>query len=182
MPVFNKLIYNGTEYDLWSWGGNVGEPTNLAVTAAWTDATIKWTDNNLNSIPPTTFAKSELVRKVGSAPSSPSDWTLVVTETVMNTYQNTWYVDAWLTDWTTYYYRVFSYSDLWGISYCNAVSVIPSGLPIPTNWLLWYYPFETDALDYSWNGNDATVTWCSFGTVWGLAGGTITDNLCFYTN
>lgn len=125
MPVFNKLIYDGTEYTLW-WGGNIWEPLNLTVTTSWLDATITWTDNEIWTIPPTTFQKSELVRKIGSAPTSPSDWTLVVTETVKDTYKTTWYVDQWLTDWTTYYYRVFSYSDLGGISYCDAVSVTPS--------------------------------------------------------
>jgi hypothetical protein len=34
-----------------------------------------------------------------------------------------------LTDWTTYYYRVFSYSDLGGISYCDAVNVTPTEVP-----------------------------------------------------
>lgn len=164
MPILNMIAQ-------WSWsggGGNVGEPTNLQVVLAWTDATIKWTDNNLNSIPPTTFAKSELVRKVGSAPSSPSDWTLMVTETTMNTYQTSGFQDLGLTVGNTYYYTVFSYSTDWAISYCNAVSVTPSTV-IPTNWLLWYYPFETDGNDYSGNWNDATVTWCSFGTIWSKA-------------
>lgn len=50
--------------------------------------------------------------------------------------------------------------------YVWSQKVRPSWLPIPTNWLLWYYPFETDGNDYSGNGNDATVTGCSFGTVW----------------
>lgn len=42
-------------------------------------------------------------------------------------------------------------------------------LPIPTNWLLGYYPFELDGNDYSGNGNNATVTWCTFWTIWGKA-------------
>ncbi len=122
MPIFNKLIYDWTEYSLW-WWGNIWEPLNLTVTSSWLDATITWEDNEIWTIPPTSFQKSELVRKVGSAPTSPSDWDLVVTETVKDTYKVSGYTDSWLTDWTTYYYRVFSYSDLWGISYCDAVSV-----------------------------------------------------------
>lgn len=125
MPVFNKMVYNWTEYILW-WWGNIWEPLNLTVTSAWLDATITWEDNEIWTIPPTTFQKSELVRKIGSAPTSPSDWDLVVTETVKDTYKVSGYVDQWLTDWETYYYRVFSYSDLGGISYCDAVSVTPS--------------------------------------------------------
>lgn len=140
MPVFNKLIYDGTEYTLW-WG-NIWEPLNLTVTTSWLDATITWEDNEIWTIPPTTFQKSELVRKIGSAPTSPSDWDLVVTETVKDTYKVSWYVDQWLTDWETYYYRVFSYSDLWWISYCDAVSVTISGGRQPTNAIA-YLPLNT---------------------------------------
>lgn len=160
MPVFNKMVYNGTEYILW-WWGNIWEPLNLTVTTSWLDATITWEDNEIWTIPPTTFQKSELVRKIGSAPTSPSDWDLVVTETVKDTYKTTWYVDQWLTDWETYYYRVFSYSDLGGISYCDAVSVTPSAWwwqPWPDT--LCYYEFDNDLTDSSWNGHDLpTLAW-----------------------
>lgn len=122
MPVFNKMVYNWTEYILW-WWGNIWEPLNLTVTTSRLDATITWEDNEIGTIPITTFQKSELVRKIGSAPTSPSDWDLVVTETVKDTYKTIWYVDQWLTDGETYYYRVFSYSDLGGISYCDAASI-----------------------------------------------------------
>lgn len=119
MPILNMIAQGSGG----GWWGNIWEPLNLKVTKSWLDATIKWEDNEIWTIPPTTFQKSELVRKIGSAPTSPSDWTLVVTETVKDTYKTTWYVDQWLTDWVTYYYRVFSYSDLGGISYCDAVSI-----------------------------------------------------------
>jgi hypothetical protein len=129
MPILNSFYWGGSSW----WWGNIWEPLNLTVTSAWLDATITWEDNEIWTIPPTSFAKSELVRKVGSAPTSPSDWDLVVTETVKDTYKVSGYVDQWLTDWTTYYYRVFSYSDLGGISYCDAVSVTP------TSW--WWQPW-----------------------------------------
>lgn len=157
MPVFNKMVYNWTEYILW-WWGNIGEPLNLTVTTSWLDATITWEDNEIWTIPPTTFQKSELVRKIGSAPTSPSDWDLVVTETVKDTYKTTWYVDQWLTDWETYYYRVFSYSDLGGISYCDAVSVTPSAWW----WQPWantvaYYEYNNDLTDSSSNSNNLSL-------------------------
>jgi len=164
MPVFNKMVYNWTEYILW-WWGNIWEPLNLTVTTSWLDATIKWEDNEIWTIPPTTFQKSELVRKIGSAPTSPSDWDLVVTETVKDTYKVSWYVDQWLTEWETYYYRVFSYSDLGGISYCDAVNVTPSAWW----WQPWvntvaYLPLSSDLDDtISWNN----LTWnATFGTIW----------------
>lgn len=124
MPVFNKLIYNGTEYDLWGWGWNVWEPTDLSAVANWTVATITWTDKNLDSIPATSFQKSVLVRKIGSAPTTPTDWTTIVEETVQNTYQTNWYADTWLTKWTDYYYRVFSYSTSWYITCWIATQII----------------------------------------------------------
>jgi hypothetical protein len=150
------MVYDWTEYILWGWG-NIWEPLNLTVTASGTDATIKWEDNEIWTIPPTTFQKSELVRKIDSAPTSPSDWDLVVTETVKDTYKVSGYVDSWLTVGTTYYYRVFSYSDLWWISYCDAVSVTPS----QWWWQPWedtiaYWKFDGDLTDEMWNYNGTT--------------------------
>ena len=104
------------------WWGNIWEPLNLTVTSAWLDATITWEDNEIWTIPPTSFAKSELVRKVGSAPTSPSDWTLVVTETTRNQYQTTWYDDTWLTAWT-YFYKAFATFSRWQELWSSAVEV-----------------------------------------------------------
>lgn len=150
------------------WWGNVWEPSSITATASWTTATIKWTDgDDLNTIPPTTFAKSVLVRKVGSAPTSPSDWTTVVTETVKNTYSSTGYDDAGLTGWTTYYYQVFSYSDTGGITYWTPVSVTPQSWwqPDPTR-TLFYFEFEDNLNDSSDNHNDATWSNLSYIDVW----------------
>ena len=152
MPVFNKMVLNWTEYILW-WWGNIWEPLNLTVTTSWLDATITWEDNEIWTIPPTTFQKSELVRKIGSAPTSPSDWTLVVTETVKDTYKVSGYVDQWLTDWETYYYRVFSYSDLGGISYCDAESVTISNSWNPWANTIWYWKLNWNLNDEMWNYN-----------------------------
>ena len=157
MPILNMVWW-------WKKWGNIWEPLNLTVTSAWLDATITWEDNEIWTIPPTTFQKSELVRKIGSAPTSPSDWTLVVTETVKDTYKTTWYVDQWLTDWETYYYRVFSYSDLGGISYCDAVSVTISGWWQPwVNTKVYYNINDNDTnstiYDLSWNWVDQTWSW-----------------------
>lgn len=157
MPILNMVWW-------WKKRGNIWEPLNLTVTTSWLDATITWEDNEIWTIPPTTFQKSELVRKVGSAPTSPSDWDLVVTETVKDTYKTTWYVDQWLTDWETYYYRVFSYSDLGGISYCDAVS--NSWQPDASR-TIFYYEFENNLDDSSGNWHNITSsTWVWYSTVW----------------
>jgi len=139
------------------WWGNIWEPLNLTVTASWLDATITREDNEIWTIPPCTFQKSELVRKIGSAPTSPSDWDLVVTETVKDTYKVSGYVDQWLTNGETYYYRVFSYSDLGGISYCDAVSVTISAGWQPWANTLVYLTLDWDATDSSWNSRDGTL-------------------------
>lgn len=144
MPILNMVWW-------WKKWGNIWEPLNLTVTTSWLDATITWEDNEIWTIPPTTFQKSELVRKIGSAPTSPSDWVLVVTETVKDTYKVSGYTDSWLIDWTTYYYRVFSYSDLGGISYGDAVSVTPQG---------WWQPWANTLAYWKFDGNlDSAFTW-----------------------
>jgi hypothetical protein len=159
MPILNMVWW-------WKKWGNIWEPLNLTVTTSWLDATITWEDNEIWTIPPTTFQKSELVRKIGSAPTSPSDWDLVVTETVKDSYKTTWYVDQWLTGWETYYYRVFSYSDLGGISYCDAVSVTPSaGWWQPWANTIAYYEFNNNLNDSSGNSHDMTMRTWSF-TYW----------------
>ena len=143
MTIFNMVWLGGGQW------GNIWEPLNLTITLSGLDATITWEDNEIWTIPPTSFAKSELVRKVWSAPTSPSDWTLVVTETVKDTYKNTWYVDSWLTGGTTYYYRVFSYSDTWGISYCDAESITPTPQRQPWANTIGYYPLDWDILNHA---------------------------------
>lgn len=152
------MVYNWTEYILWWWGSNVWEPTNLyAIDSSNTSIDITWTDNSLQTIPPSTFGKSVLVRKVGSAPTSPSDWTTVVTETVMNTYQNNAYTDTWLTEWTTYYYQIFSYSSDWGITYWTPVSATPSSWWHPWVNTIAYYEFNNNLDDSSWNWHNLSV-------------------------
>lgn len=80
------------------------------------EATITWTDPSdivVNWVTVTTWSSTKLVRKVGSAPTDSSDWTLVVTETVRDTYSSTWYTDTWLINGTTYYYAAFAVWNNW---------------------------------------------------------------------
>ena len=134
------------------------------------EATITWTDPSdlvVNWVTVTTWTSTKLVRKVGSAPTSVSDWTLVLTETVRDTYSVTWYTDTWLTNGTTYYYAAFAIAD-------NGLATISSITPNVTPWewtpwvntLVYYNINDNDTnstiYDLSWNGVDQTLYW----TVW----------------
>lgn len=132
------------------------------LTVVWwdTEATITWTDPvDLTS---TTWTATKLVRKVGSAPTSISDWTLVLTETTRNTYSVTWYTDTWLTNGTTYYYAAFAIADNWLVTIS---STTPSVTPEQGWWQPWantiaYYKLDWDGDDYSGNSYDMT-TWAT---------------------
>ena len=101
--------------------------SNLSATAWQEQITLTWTDPSDDwSI---TWASTKLVRKTGSAPTTSSDGTLVLTETTRNQYSSTWYVDSWLTAWTTYYYKAFSVDNNWNEIASNSVNAIPEAAP-----------------------------------------------------
>lgn len=142
MAILN-MVWAGS-----SWGANLWAPTDLYVGISWTTASITRKDPDLIwTIPPTWFSKSVLVRKIGSAPTSPTDWTVVVEETTRNTYETTPYEDMWLTIWVDYHYRVFTISTTWGISYSESVV---------TSWHKTYTISRTEQSDMSswWTYSD----------------------------
>lgn len=113
--------------------------SDLSVTWWNAEATITWSDPwNLVVDGQTlaTWASTKLIRKVGSAPSDSSDWTLVITETVADTYSVNPYTDSWLTNWTTYYYKAFSVGSNWLESGSNGVNVVPRKTWDMDNWTL----------------------------------------------
>ena len=81
-------------------------------------------------------------------------------------YANSW---SWtFTKWADV--TTVDYAELYD-AYIGGPDVPPTPVfPIPTDGLLGYWPFETDGTDESWNWNDATVTGCTFWTVWGKNG------------
>lgn len=161
MTIFNSVIW-------WGWG-SVKVPLNdistLSATAGDTEATIKWTDVwnlTVNGVLLNTWNATKLVRKVGSAPSDSSDGTLVLTETVADTYSSTWYTDTGLTNGTTYYYKAFSVGSNWLESGSNSESVVPA----EQWWHPWadtliYLPLNSTNLlsDLSGKGNNFTNAW-----------------------
>lgn len=106
----------------------------IAVTWWDEEATITWTDPTditVNWVLVASWSSTKLVRKVGSAPTNINDWTLVLTETVRDTYSSTWYTDTWLTNGTTYYYAAFS---IWNNWLETISSITPSVTPEQQWW------------------------------------------------
>ena len=95
-------------------------PSNFTVTPdngkcllTWTDPKDKYADE-IGEITDegdqlvSQFAYTRIVRKVGSAPSSPNDGDLVTDSSTRNQYQSSAYVDDGLTNNTLYYYAAFT--------------------------------------------------------------------------
>ena len=72
------------------------DDVNEAVVVKWND--IFWSNR----------AKTVVRYKTGSAPVSPTDWTLAVEETTKNQYSTNWFSVTGLSDSTTYYFSVFA--------------------------------------------------------------------------
>ena len=95
-------------------GYPVGNVTNFKVVPADTTAAITWTDPEDISTSGGAVIKwnsTRIVRKLGSFPTSEIDGTIVVESTVKNQYKTNEFIDAGLTEGTTYYYAAFSCSD-----------------------------------------------------------------------
>ena len=127
------------------------------ISAVWWDeeATITWTDPSdlvVNWVTVTTWSSTKLVRKAGSAPANINDWTLVLTETIRDTYSSTWYTDTWLTNGTTYYYAAFAIADNWLVTIS---STIPDVTPVQ-----WRIPAAYQEVEYiASSGTQYINTW-----------------------
>ena len=110
-------------------GLKLSAPTNVAVVNFDEAAKITWTDPDdvvINGGIAATWAGTKVIRKEGSAPTSPTDGVEVVNETTRNQYQNTPVVDTGLTNGVTYYYGIFPYTDLGVYNLQSVTSFIPS--------------------------------------------------------
>lgn len=171
MPILN-MVYSTSG---WWWPNIPLDAIDDLSVAPWNaEATIAWTDPwdlVVRWYTITSWVSTKLVRKVGSAPSSSSDWTLVLTETVRDQYSSTGYTDTWLTNWTTYYYAAFAVWDNGTESISNVRNVTPSSWWTPWADTIWYYPLtsSTQWTDQSGNGRDFTahgsITYWTYGWV-----------------
>ena len=110
--------------------------SGLAATAGNKEVAIVWSDPADSVIEGVTLSKwagSKLVRKEGAYPTNVTDGVLLVDNKTRDTYKTTGYVDAGLTNGTTYYYAVFPYSDTGAVNKdeANRVSAVPTTYPLP---------------------------------------------------
>ena len=109
-------------------GWKLSAPTNVAIVNFDKAAKITWTDPDdvvINGGIAATWAGTKVIRKEGSAPTSPTDGVEVVNETTRNQYQNTPVVDTGLTNGVTYYYGIFPYTDIGVYNLQSVTSFIP---------------------------------------------------------
>lgn len=115
----------------------LGDVSGASATAANQQVSLKWTDPDDVSVSGNVLAhwdRTIVVRKAGSAPSTYTDGTIVVSSTVKNQYSSTAFVDTGLSNGTTYYYRFFPVSKEGSYKASTSVSAKPSAqsLTIPT--------------------------------------------------
>lgn len=111
---------------------NIPNVTNIVASKGDTIAKLTWTDPNDISYEGVTLAKwggTIVVQKVGSAPTSKDDGTIVFTETTRNQHKTTPLTISNLTNDTTYYFGIFPYTDN-GVYNYDASQVV-SVTPIP---------------------------------------------------
>lgn len=104
-------------------GWKLQPPTAVTVKNFDEAAKIMWTDPEdivVNGGIAAEWDGTLVVRKVGSAPATIEDGTIVVDSKVKNQYKETPYIDTNLTNGTTYYYGIFPYTK---ISQYNLASV-----------------------------------------------------------
>lgn len=122
LEVWNE--YTQTWCDPSEIGWSIGNVSNLAITQGDLSLTITWTDpaNTVDA----TWAGTRLVMGAGTYPESITDGTLLVNSTVRDAYSSTGYTVSNLTDGTTYYFKLFPYTDKGVITNDNANQISAS--------------------------------------------------------
>ena len=139
-----------------SGGVPVGDVSGAAISVTNEVATLTWSDPSDVVIDGTTIAAwagTKLVRKVGSAPTSPTDGTLIVDSTTRNQYSLTGIQDNTIEYGNTYYYRFFPYTTRNVVTDGSSVTATPTRTIIPL-------PYQSGTVVY--DGTVQTATFADY--------------------
>lgn len=118
-------------------GVKLAQPTNISITNLDESISLKWTDPKdvtIDSAPIAEWGGTLVVRKVGSAPTSPSDGIVVADSKIRDQYKDEGFIDTGLVNDTLYYYGIFPYTEE-GVHNCKSnINITPVAIyPDPPN-------------------------------------------------
>ena len=106
--------YDGTKWHIVANGLPVGNVANFTASVGDTKITLNWGDSTdliVGGVTIATWAKTKIMRKVGSYPANENDGVLVIESGVRDQYKTTGYEDIGLINGTQYYYMAFPVTD-----------------------------------------------------------------------
>lgn len=134
--IYAECLYDGDQIQIG--GVKLPQPTEVSIINLDESVEIKWTDPkdiDLNGAPLAEWAGTIVVRKVGSAPTSKTDGTIVIDSKVRNEYKTNGFIDTGLTNGIEYYYGIFPYTDdrVFNFKYNTSITPQPIYPDAPTN-------------------------------------------------
>ena len=112
-------------------GMKLAGPTGVTLTNVDEAVIIRWADPAdivIEGATQAAWAGTLVVRKVGSAPTSKTDGTIVVDSKTRDAYKETGFTDNGLTNGLTYYYGIFPYTTEKAYTYGTTDSVTPTAI------------------------------------------------------
>ena len=161
MPInINSVGSSGIGGSSASKGFGVGRVGNLSAESGDSTIFLKWSDPIDVVVDDVVLAKWKgtlVVRKLGSYPENPKDGTVICDSTVRNQYVTEPFMDTDVINDTTYYYRLFPYTDQ-NIFNLNAINTICA------NATEIYATFQKN----SWDKIKAGVNMGLYNTLWSI--------------
>lgn len=155
--TLEKLQVGDTVYGLLRSKVKLDDVSGETVVVTANEATFTWTDPNDKEIGGSvvaTWSGTKLVRKLGSAPTSITDGTVVLDSKVRNQYSSTGYTDSNLGYDSVYYYRFFPYTTE------DAVTDGATLIVTPTRTVIQNVPSQSGTLTY--DGTEQTAVFSNF--------------------
>lgn len=140
-------------------GVSLADVSGSNITYSGGVARITWSDPSdveLSGAKLAEWSNTKVVRKLGSAPQSPTDGTLIVNSTTHNQYSTNAFVDNTLSGEAIFYYRFFVYSTSNTITKGTTLTVDTNRIAITT------MPTQNGALRYT--GSTITCVWNNYDT------------------